>query len=178
MSQTSPDPRLIVSKTTPLTLSTAWQPIVYDGVEAGKTVNTFGKDPATNKFMFDYNPTPNLFTHNENYPQNFNFLFEFRTLCPIITTKASLQLRFNIPNGVSPGVDINFPFESNGGYADVYDISLFNIAVNNKPWQFPVYIGPALKTNGFKILVRLSNATVGATTIEYTSLSIQGISRG
>ena len=177
MSMTSPDPRLIVSKTTPISLNTSWQAIVYDGVEVGKTVNTFGKDPATGRFMFDYNSTINLFTHNENYPHNFNLLFEFRTLCPIITTKASLQLRFAIPNGISPGVDLNFPFENNGGYVDVYDISLFNLSVNNKPWQFPIYIGDALKINGFKIYVRLSNATVGATTIEYTSLSIQGISR-
>ena len=177
MSQSTADPRLIVSKASPLILSNLWQEIIYDGSEPGKTINTFGKDPSTGKYMFDYNPVTNLFTHNEIYPHNFNLLFEFRTLCPIITTKASLQLRFSIPNGISPGVDLNFPFESNGGYADVYDISIFNISVNNKPWQFPIYIGNAMKINGFKMYVRLSNLTVGNTTIEYTSLSIQGISR-
>jgi hypothetical protein len=39
---------------------------------------------------------------------NFNLLFEFRTTSTIISTKATLQLRIAIPNGVSSGVDINF----------------------------------------------------------------------
>jgi hypothetical protein len=75
MSQSSPDPRLIVSRT--ITLSTTFQEIVYNGSEAGKTMNTL-KRPSTNKFMFDYNSTTNLFTYNEVYPHNFNLLFEFR----------------------------------------------------------------------------------------------------
>jgi Fe-S cluster assembly iron-binding protein IscA len=177
MSQSSPDPRLIVSRTTPITLSTTFQEIVYNGSESGKTMNTFGKDPVTNKFMFDYNSTTNLFTYNEVYPHNFNLLFEFRTTSTIISTKATLQLRIAIPNGVSAGVDINFPFENQGGYIDVYDVSLFNFAMNNKPFVLPLYIGDALKVNGFKIYVRLSNATVGGTTLDYSSISIQGISR-
>jgi hypothetical protein len=51
MSQSSPDPRLIVSRTTPITLSTTFQEIVYNGSEAGKTMNTFEKDPVTNKYV-------------------------------------------------------------------------------------------------------------------------------
>ena len=177
MSQTSPDPRLIVSKTTPLVLTTAFQSIIFDGSEANKTINTFGIDPVTMRKMFNYDVATNLFTYNEVYPHNFSTLFEFRTNSTIISTKASLQLRFNIPNGVSSGVDINFPFESNGGYVDVYDVTAFNIAVNNKPFVFPIYIGDALKINGFRIQVRLSNSVVGTTTLEYSSVNIQGISR-
>jgi Fe-S cluster assembly iron-binding protein IscA len=175
--QSVADPRLIVSRTAPITLTTAWQEVFYTGVEAGKTLNTFGKDPVTNKLVFDYNSTTNLLTYNEFYPHNFNLFFEFRTTSTIISTKATLQLRFAIPNGISPGVDLNFPFENQGGYIDVYDVSLFNFAVNNKPFVLPLYIGNALKANGFKIYVKLSTATVGGTTIDYTSLSIQGIAR-
>ena len=175
--QSVADPRLIVSRTTPMTLSTSWQEVIYTGTEAGKTMNTFGKDPVTGKFAFDYNVSTNLFTYNEFYPHNFNLLFEFRTTSTVISTKATLQLRFAIPNGISAGVDLNFPFENQGGYIDVYDVSLFNFAVNNKPFVLPLYIGDLLKANGFKIYVKLSTATVGGTTIDYTSLSIQGIAR-
>lgn len=175
--QSVADPRLIVSRTASMTLTTSWQEIVYTGTEAGKTMNTFGKDPVTGKFMFDYNVGTNLFTYNEVYPHNFNLLFEFRTTSPIITTRATMQLRFAIPNGLGAGVDLNFPFENQGGYVDIYDVTIFNIAVNNKPFGIPLYIGDLLKTNGFKVYVRLSNPTVGGTTLDYTSLSIQGIAR-
>lgn len=177
MAQSSPDPRLIVSRTTPITLSTSWQPIVFDATEANKTINTFGKDPVTGKFMFDYNPTTNLFTYNELYPHNFNLEFEFTTLSTIISTKATMQLRFEIPNGISSGVPLNFPYENQGGFSDLYDVTLFNFAVNNKTYKSSLYIGDALKANGFRILVRLSNATLGTTSVQYSSLNIQGISR-
>jgi hypothetical protein len=177
MAQSSADPRLIVSKTTPITLSTLWQEIVYNGSESGKTMNTFGIDPSSGKYLFDYNSTTNLFTYNEVYPHNFNLLFEFVTQSTIISTKATLQLRIAIPNGLGVGVDLNFPYENQGGYVDVYDITLFNFAVNNKPFTLPLYIGDLLKVHGFKMYVRLSAATLGVTTLDYTSLSIQGISR-
>jgi hypothetical protein len=58
------------------------------------------------------------------------------TTSTIISTKATLQLRIAIPNGVSSGVD-KLPFENQGGYIDVYDVSLFNFAMNNKPFVLP-----------------------------------------
>jgi hypothetical protein len=177
MSQSSADPRLIVSKNTPLVLTTTFQPIVFDATEANKTINTFGKDPVTGKFMFHYDPVTNLFTYNENYPHNFNLEFEFTTLSTIISTKATMQLRFSIPNGISAGVDLNFPYENNGGFTDVYDVTLFNTAVNNKTYKSSLYIGDALKVNGFRIMARLSNSVLGSTSIQYSSLNIQGISR-
>jgi hypothetical protein len=177
MGQSSADPRLIVSRTTPLVLTTTFQELVYNGTESGKTMNTYGKDPVSGKFLFDYNVGTNLFTYNDVYPHNFNMFFEFETLSTIISTKASLQLRIEIPNGISEGAPLNFPFENQGGFTDIYDITLFNSRIKNKPFTLPLYIGDALKINGFRILVRLSNATVGVTTIEYSSLSIQGISR-
>jgi hypothetical protein len=177
MAQSSPDPRLIVVKTTALSLSTSWQELVYNGTESGKTMNTYGKDPISGKFMFNYNSTTNLFTYNDVYPHNFNLLFEFETLSTIISTRATMQLRVQIPNGLGTGVPLNFPFENQGGFTDVYDVTLFNTNFKNKPFTLPLYIGDALKVNGFKIFVRLSNATLGATSIEYSSLSIQGIAR-
>jgi hypothetical protein len=177
MADSSADPRLIVSKTTSLILTTSFQELVYNSTEADKTINTFGIDPASGKFMFDYNSTTNLFTYNNFYPHNFNLFFEFRTLSTIVSTKASLQLRFSVPNGVSAGVDLNFPYRNQGGFTDIYDITLVNRLFNNKPFSLPLYIGEALKANGFKILVRLSNATVGVTTIDYASLAIQGTAR-
>lgn len=177
MGQSSADPRLIVSRITPLVLTTTFQEVVYNGTEVGKTMNTYGKDPISGKFMFDYNVGTNLFTYNDVYPHNFNLLFEFETLSTIISTRASLQLRIQIPNGISEGVHLNFPFENRGGFADVYDVTLFNTNFKNKPFTLPLYIGDALKVNGFKIFVRLSTATVGVTSLEYSSLSIQGIAR-
>jgi hypothetical protein len=58
------DPRLIVSRTTPITPSTSWwQKSIYTG--SGETMNTFGKDPVTGKFAFDYNSAAtNLFTYS------------------------------------------------------------------------------------------------------------------
>lgn len=177
MAQSSADPRLIVSRTTPLVLTTTFQELVYNGTEAGKTMNTYGKDPISGKFLFDYNVGTNLFTYNDVYPHNFNLLFEFETLSTIISTRASLQLRIQIPNGLGAGVPLNFPFENQGGFTDVYDVTLFNTNFKNKPFTLPLYIGDALKLNGFKIFVRLNTNTVGVTSIEYSSLSIQGIAR-
>jgi hypothetical protein len=42
-------------------------------------------------------------------------------------------------------------------------------------WQPIVF--DAAEENGFRILVRLSNATLGTTSVQYSSLNIQGISR-
>jgi hypothetical protein len=87
-----------------------------------------------------------------------------------------LQIRFVIPNGVSAGVDFVFPFTNNGGYADLDEVTILSIAQNNKPFSHPLYTSQAIRTNGFKVEVRLSNvlAVGGTTTLNYASLLIQG----
>jgi hypothetical protein len=66
MSQSSPDPRLIVSRTTPIHYL---QPFKKSSTMVQNQVRQWIhlKRPVTNKFMFDYNSTTNLFTYNEVY---------------------------------------------------------------------------------------------------------------
>jgi hypothetical protein len=96
-----------------------------------------------------------------------------------LTVKATLQIRFVIPNGTSPGVDFVFPFTNNGGYADLTDITILSTPINNTPFDFDIYTNGQIRANGFKIQVKLSNALAigGTTTLNYASMRIQGISK-
>jgi hypothetical protein len=78
MSQSSPDPRLIVSRTTPITLSTTFQEIVYNGSEAGKTMNTFEKTPLQISLCLIIIQQQTYLLITRFTLHNFNLLFEFR----------------------------------------------------------------------------------------------------
>ena len=178
MSQSSADPRLRVSATPNTLLTTSWQTINFNASES-LNVNTFGIHPPTGKFMFDYDPATTLFKYYGNYDQGFFVSFQFQSTTTILTTRARVQLRFVIPNGVSEGVDLYFPFSGRGDYVDIDEITLLSVAQNNIGYQENIYTNQALRTNGFRIEVRLSNALfgIGTCTLNYASLRIQGISK-
>jgi hypothetical protein len=82
-------------------------------------------DPVSGNRIFNYNTTTALFNYYGNYDNNFFTSFQFTTTTTLLTVKATLQIRFVIPNGTSPGVDFVFPF-TNGGYADLTDITILS----------------------------------------------------
>lgn len=175
-SQSIADPRLRVSTTTPLVLSTSWQTIDYNASET-LNVNTFGINPSNSFNIFRYDGTNKLFKYSDNYDHNFQMFLQFSTTTTLLTVRAFIQVRFVIPNGVSAGVDFVFPFTNNGGYADLDEVTVLSTAQNNKPFSIPLYTNAAIRANGFRVDVRLSNvlAVGGTTTLNYASLLIQGI---
>jgi hypothetical protein len=177
-SQSVADPRIRVSCTPNLLLTTSWQTINFNGSESLDT-NTFGMDPVSGNRIFNYNTTTALFNYYGNYDNNFFTSFQFTTTTTLLTVKATLQIRFVIPNGTSPGVDFVFPFTNNGGYADLTDITILSTPINNTPFDFDIYTNGQIRANGFKIQVKLSNALAigGTTTLNYASMRIQGISK-
>jgi len=175
-SQSVADPRLRVSRQASMVLSTTWQALVFNGSES-QDINTFGIDPASGLKMCSYDPVTKLFKYNGGYDTNLFTSFQFTTTTTLITTKATLQIRFVIPNGVSAGVDFIFPFTANGGYADINDITLKTSAINNMPFDFCIYTNQALRTNGFRVELRLSNNLTAVSTLNYASMRIQGISK-
>jgi hypothetical protein len=102
---------------------------------------------------------------------------QFSTTTTLLTIRAFMQIRFVIPNGVSPGVDFIFPFTNNGAYVDLNEVTILSTAQNNKPFSIPLYTNAAIRANGFRVQARLSNALSigGTTTLNYASLLIQGI---
>lgn len=176
--QSVADPRLRVSCTPNSNVTTAWQTINFNGSES-LDINTFGIDPTSGFKMFNYDSATQLFKYYGKYDSNFFTSFQFTTTTNIITVRATLQIRFVIPNGVSAGVDLIFPFTNNGGFADLNDVTILSTAVNNVPFDFDIYTNQAIRDNGFKIQVRLSNvlAIGGTTTLNYASMRIQGISK-
>jgi hypothetical protein len=177
-SQSSADPRLRVSALPNTLLTTSWQTINFNASES-LNVNTFGINPPNGKLMFEYDPVTMLFKYYGNYDNAFFISFQFQSTTTILTTRATLQLRFVIPNGVSSGVDFFFPFSDRGGYVDINEITLLSFAQNNTGFEQNIYTNAALRANGFKIQVRLSNALagIGTSTLNYASLRIQGISK-
>jgi hypothetical protein len=159
-------------------LTTTFQTINFNGTES-LNANLFGIHPPTGKFLFDYDTATSLFKYYGNYDQGFFISFQFKTTSTVLTTRASLQLRFVIPNGVSPGVDLYFPFSGQGDYVDLSEVTLLSVAQNNIPFEQNIYTNAALRINGFKIQVRISNplAGIGTVTLNYASLRIQGINK-
>jgi len=173
--QSIADPRLRVSTSSPLVLTTSWQTLDYSGSET-LNVNTFGINPITSTNMFNYDSVNKLFKYSGNYDHNFQMFLQFSTTTSLLTIRAYLQVRFVIPNGVSAGVDFVFPFTNNGGYADLDEVTILSTAQNNKPFFHPLYTNQAIRTNGFRVDARISNALAigGTTTLNYASMLIQG----
>lgn len=168
------DPRLRVNKTTDLVLTTNWQTVDFNGISTFN-VNTFGKDSNGNPMVF-YDPSTKLFKFMGDSDMNLMAFFFVRTSATLITTRSNLQYRLVIPNGGGPGVDTYFPFPDAGGYCDLAEITvLVGAMVNNRTEPIPLYVTQAVRTNGFRIEVRLSNAliTLGIATLHNATFLIQ-----
>jgi len=176
--QSVADPRLRVSRLDPLVLTTSWQTLDYTGSES-LNINTFGQDSVTSTNLFNWDSTNKLFKYSGNYDHNFQMFLQFSTTTTLLSIRATLQLRFVIPNGISAGVDFIFPFANNGGYADLDEVTVLAVAQNNKPFSHPLYTNQAIRTNGLRVDVRISNALAigGTTTLNYTSILIQGVAK-
>jgi len=166
------EPRMRVNRSTSLLLSTSWQTLSFNGTSTNN-FNTYGNDPNTSVPMISYNTTSNLFKVAGEYDKNINVQLFFNTTTTAISVGTSLQFRIVIPNGVSPGVDFYFPFPDNGGYGEIMTLGLVTANMNSTTVPLAVYANSALRTNGFYIQVRLSQAiTLGTCTINSSACVI------
>jgi len=159
------EPRMRVNRSTNLTLSTSWQTLIFNGTSTAN-FNTYGVNSDTGTQMISYNTTSNLFRVYGEYDKNITVQLFFTTLTTAISIGTTMQYRFVIPNGTSPGVDSYFPFPDNGGYGEIASLGLATIGMNSNSIPLPVYANAAIRTNGFYIQVRLSNTiTLGSSTL-------------
>lgn len=171
------EPRLRVNRTASLALTTTWQTIDFNGTST-YNVNTFGKDPVSGNNLVWWDSANQLMRFYEQYDRNYKLEFYANTITTILTTKASLQYRLVVPNGVSPGVDIYFPFPelgASGAYADVGEVTLLATGVSHGVNPQSLYLIDAIRTNGVKLQLRLSNNlfTLGTCTLTSCNLLIQ-----
>lgn len=163
-----------VNRSTDLILTTTFQTVVFNGTST-YNINTYGINPASGNRMVWYDTATDLFKFIGEYDKNVQFQLFVRTTTPLITTAASMQYRLSIPNGISAGVDLNIPFPDDGGYGDLIELTKFSFSTHNLTTPLSLYINNAIRTNGFKVQVRLSNnlATLGTATINSASVVIQ-----
>jgi hypothetical protein len=168
------EPRLRVYRSASLNLSTTWQTIVF-GASDTYNINTYGINPATGNNMIWYDTGTNLFKVEGQYDRNLTFQLFPATTTNLITTQATLQMRIVIPNGVSPGVDLYVPYTSSGGYVDLASVTILTSTVYHPLVSISLPAGNAIRTNGFYVQLRLSNAliTLGTCVLNNCAATIQ-----
>lgn len=175
MSNVQFQPRLRCNRTASLTLSTSWQTITFNGT-SDLNVNTFGKDPVSGNQMVDLDATKQIINFTDIVDQNYICFMNLETNVTSVGTRATLQYRCGIPNGVSPGVDFYFPFPANQStaFADIQEITVQIGGLRHNAQPFPLYLNSALRTNGMYIQLRISTAlAVGSATLNSVDLIIQ-----
>lgn len=167
-------PRMRVNRTADFVLTTTFQTLVLNGTSVYNN-NTYGIDATTGNRVIRYDSATDLFKFIGEYDKNIQLQLFIKTTTPVVTTAASMQYRIVIPNGISAGVDLNFPFPDDGGYGDLTELTKFTFATQNITTPLNIYINSAIRINGFKIQVRLSNslATLGTSTINSAAVLIQ-----
>jgi hypothetical protein len=168
------EPRMRVNRTASLSLTTDWQTLSFNGT-SDFNFNTYAIDPTSGNKMIWYDTSANLFKVYGEYDKQLSFQLFIRSTTNIITTSANLQYRIVIPNGISPGVPLNFPFPEDGGYGYLISLTRLTTAVNNTTTPIAIYANSAIRTNGFYVQVRLSNPlfALGTSTINSASVVIQ-----
>lgn len=166
------EPRMRVTRSASLVLSTTFQTVNFNGTST-YNFNTYGKDPTSGNPMIYYDTSANLFRVYGEYDKNLNVQFFFKTTTTAISIGTSLQYRIVIPNGLGPGQNLNFPFPDDGGYGDIMQVGLATIAMNSSSVPISIYANQALRTNGFYLQVRLSQAiTLGTATLNAATCTI------
>lgn len=167
-------PRLRINRSTGLQLTPSWQKIDFNGTSQFN-VNTFGKDPVTGNQLVMWDSTSKQLRFYDKYDQNYLCFINMTTTTNMISTRASIQLRFVIPNGTSPGVPLYFPFPSEGGYIDVGEATM--IAANSVKMAVPIplYLDQTIRTNGLWVEMKLSNALIalGVCMLENCTMLVQ-----
>jgi len=167
------EPRMRVNKSSSLSLTTSWQTLNFNGTSTNN-FNTYGTDPSTGNKMIWYDTANNLFKFYGEYDKNINMQIFVKTTTTLITTPATLQYRCVIPNGISAGVDLYFPFPDDGGYGEIAGLTTVTSGINLSIEPLNVYINSNIRTNGFYIQVKLSNAliTLGTSTVNSAAVVI------
>jgi len=167
------EPRIRVNRSAALVLSNAWQDIDFNGTSA-QNANTFGKDTISGKPMVWYDQSTKLFRFYNLYDKNYIFRMDPATTATLLTTRATLQYRLVVPNGVSAGVDFYIPFSDDGGYGDISEVTIISTTMLHKSVILPIFVENKIKTNGFKVQMKLSNSliTLGVCTLNSVSVLI------
>jgi len=169
-------PRLRVNRTASLAVTTAWQKIDFSGTSAFN-VNTYGKDPTSGNQMIMWDNTAKLFRFYNKNDQNYIVFFNAITTVNLITVKATLRYRFVVPNGVSAGVNLYFPFPDtqSTAYVDAAEVTLLAGGVNHNISPLPLYVNDLIRANGLYMEIQLSNSliTLGTCTLNSCDLLIQ-----
>ena len=165
-------PRMRVSRSASLTLSTSFQRLDFTGAST-YNVNTFGIDPTSGNPMVYWDATNKLFRFYNGMDQNLMLTFFGQTTASLLSINANLRLRFVVPNGVSSGVNLTFPFPDGPGYTDVWPVTMTNTTA--RTYVLPIYISAPIRNNGFYVEAALSNAlAIGtAVTLDQCAVGIQ-----
>lgn len=172
---TVPEPRFRANRTANLTLTTSWQTVDFNGTSSFN-VNTFATIDGAGTRMVSWDSTNKLLKFNGDYDRNYAISFFVTTSTNLITTRSILQVRFVVPNGVSPGVDLIFPFPDDATpLVDMGEVTLLAGGVRHIPLNLDLYSNAAIRTNGVRVEVRLSNSliTLGVSNMTSASILIQ-----
>ncbi len=168
------EPRLRMNRSASLVLSTTWQTVDFNGTST-YNVNTFGKDPVSTNSLIWWDSTNKLFRFYNQYAKNYVVTFYVTTTATVLSTRATIQYRIVIPNGISVGVDLYTPFPDTQAqaYSDIGDVTILS-SMQHKAENIGIYADNLLKTNGCYIQVRLSNLVpLGTVTLNNAIILIQ-----
>jgi len=168
-------PRMRVNRTAPLTLSTTWQTVDFNGTSTFN-VNDFGNDPTTGKKMVSWDATAKLFRIYGDYNNTYLLQLFPTTTTTAVSVRSTLQYRIVIPNGNGAGSDLYIPYPEAGGYADINEVTILSTQMQHNPIIFGITATPAIRANGFYVQVRLSTLiTLGSCTLNNCAFLIQSL---
>jgi hypothetical protein len=168
-------PRIRVSRSSTLTLTTSWQTLDFNGTSAAN-VNTFPKD-SNNVEMITYDTTAKKFKFSTSVDRNYALVIYIKTTATSILnalnlSMGSLQMRFVVPGGNTDGSDYYFPFPDDGGYIDL------NLVNSVSPWQQEYYtnifVDQRKRTGGMQVQLKLSNTVLGTVTVTASNALFYG----
>lgn len=167
------DPVFRINRSATLALSTSWQTIDFNGISTYNK-NTFGIDTASGNKLVYWDSTNKLIKFVTDYPKNFSFTLYPETNTNLITTRATLQFRYVIPNGISTGVDLIVPFvDASTPYGDIGEVTILANGFRHSPISLPFSITPSIATKGVRVEMKLSNSLITLGACNLTSCAIQ-----
>jgi len=169
------DPVFRVNRSATLALTTSWQIIDFNGTSSYNR-NTFGIDPVSGNRLVYWDSSNKLIKFITDYPKNFSFTLYPESSTNLITTRATLQFRYVVPNGISAGVDLVVPFvDSATPYGDLGEVTILANGFRHPQISLPFSITPSVATKGVRVEMRISNSlvTLGICSLTNCALQIQ-----
>lgn len=161
-------PRLRANRSVTLALNTTWQRIDYNGNSA-QNVNTFPMVEGQAYPVLRYDSANKLFLFSDPVDRNYNVNLYFHFVSSGLFPNAA-QMRFIIPNGVSPGVPLYFPFPDDGGFKDLCS---FNMASDLRVTESTnIFVNNAMRANGLGVEIKLATGLILAQAVNMTSAAI------